>query len=658
MVYGPITARRKLPEQNFETILLVADRFDRASQAQAIWAEQAKLCVEFVEGQQWSAQDLKTLDEEGRPGLTFNKVGPLVRLVMGYHRNNRTDEKYLPSHDDASTAQVADALTKTAKQISETSQQPYIDAEVFADGIMTGRGYYDWRLDFEDNELGEAMCGANDPFSTYLDPDGDEYDINKSSYFFTSRWASLNDIGATYGEQARNVTEPLLSGGAFTGMPGVMSEYAEEITPWRKFGGDEENFLSSGFGPMQSFLHHLIDQSRRSIRVLEMQHYVRTPTRVIVDLETGIKKHLPDHWKQDKIVRFLTWQEDKFAALGRVSPMRYDERNERRVRWTTMVGDVMVWDDWSPYQSFTLIPYFPYFRRGKTRGMVEDLLDPQREINKRRSSQIDAVTRTANAGWLVHENALDDEQAENWENNSAAPGFIGKWKGESYHKPDRITQAAPPLAAERLEQRATDDLRDISGINESLLGQDGKVHSGRAIEARQRQGVLSIQTYMDNMSRTRELVGRKKLELIQNHYTEARLIRTLSEDGTQQQIVINELDLAGRVLNNVSIGKYSLSIDETPLSASFIAAQFEELMEMVEKGVLPVEVIMDVAVEVSSIPQKESIKARLRTYMASLGIDPDGGGGTMPGSQPAAPGAAPAGGAPTNVVPMPRSGAA
>lgn len=667
MVYGPISTRRKLPEQNFETVLLMADRFDRSSFAQQAWAKVAKECVEMVEGKQWSEADLRVLEEEGRPGLTFNKIGPLVRIVLGYHRNNRTDEKYLPSHDDASTVEIAQAITKTAKQISEATQQPYVDTEVFMDGIITGRGYYDWRLDFEENELGEAMSEAVDPFATYLDPDADQYDLNKGSYVMTSRWASLDEIEGTYGLPARRMVEPLVMGGQ-SGMPAVLTQYAEELTPWRKFGGDEDSEFDYSFGSSQGFLHNITDYGRKTVRILEMQHYKRTKTRLIVDLETGMLKPLPDHWDMRRIQRFMEWQEERFARLGKVSPIRFDERMMRRVKWTTMVGDFLVYDDWSPYKTFTIIPYFPYFRRGKTRGMVEDLMDPQREINKRRSAQIDQVTRSANSGWLLHEGGLDVEQEENWENNSAAPGFVGKWRGEKHMKPERIQQAAQPIAAEKLEMKASDDLKEISGINEELLGQVDKVQSGRAIEAKQRQGVMALQTYMDNMSRTKELGGRKKLELIQNHYTEERMVRILGDDGAQDQIIINQRQpLTGSILNNVSLGKYSLSTDETPLSASFLAAQWEELMEMIEKGVLPVEAVMDIAVELSTIPQKEVVKQRIQGFMRAQGIAvgddviQQAGGAPAPvaGLPPAPAQGAPAPGGPpgSNVIALPPQGA-
>lgn len=623
MVYGPLRARRQLPKQDWETVLLMNDRFDRDASAQAEWAGPAKTCTEFLEGKQWSAEDLMKMEEEGRPLLTFNKIAPLVRSVMGYYANNRTDEKFLPSHDAGSTAAIAQAITKTSKQMSEASQQPYVDTEVFMDGITTGRGYYDWRLNFEENELGEAQCVALDPFAVYLDSDGDQYDINKSSRITTSRWGSIEDLDAMYGTVVRRLVEPLITGGGYAGMPAAVASYvAEEITPWRSFGGEtgEQSYGYGSTGTYVGMMHNHIDHTRKNVRIIEQQHYKRVKTRVVVDLDSGMIKALPEHWKWEKVQRFLTWQEDKFASIGKVSPIRYDERVIRRVRWTTLVGDIIVHDDWSPYKTFTVIPFFPYFRRGMTRGMIDDLIDPQQQTNKSRSAQTDIISRTANGGWLTHEGGMSDEQAENWEENSSSPGFNGKWKGEAHMKPQQIGPSGSPMDWERLETKSNDDLKQISGINDSMLGQLDRVQSGKAIIERQRGGVLSIQQYMTNNSRTKELVGRKKLELIQNHYTEQRLIRTLGEDGSQDTMTINERNAASEILNNVTVGKYSVSVDETPLAATFMSAQFDELMEMIEKGVLPVEAVMDVAVEVSSVPQKEIIKQRVQAIMKAQGI--------------------------------------
>lgn len=43
------------------------------------------------------------------------------------------------------------------------------------------------------------------------------------------------------------------------------------------------------------------------------------------------------------------------------------KKRMKRIRWSVSTKDTTLHDDWSPYDRFTKIPYFPYFRRGQTR---------------------------------------------------------------------------------------------------------------------------------------------------------------------------------------------------------------------------------------------------------------------------------------------------
>lgn len=607
-----------MPEcHNADSVLLMADRYSRASNGMAEWAREAKTCVEFVEGKQWAAEALAKLDSESRPAFTFNKIAPLVRLVVGYHRNNRVDAKFLPGYDGSGTQDAAEALTHICKLISELNKEPYIDTEVFLDGIISGRGYYDSRMCFENNILGEIEIKAKDPFSIKLDPEGDTYDVNQHTFVIEDRWVSADEVEYTYGQQAGMLIAPMIRGGGYAGgIPSSINDLSQDIAPWRTFGGERGDI-------MESYLANVYDNTRKNVKLVDCQHYKRVMQRCVIDLETGAKEPIPDHWDKQKIDKVMHWAKQKYAAKQQANPLRVAVLPVRRVRWTTMVGDLIVFDAWSPYETYTITPFFPYFRRGKTRGMVEDLLDSQREINKRRSSQIDAVCRTAHSGWMTHKSGLSQEQKENIERNGASPGINIEWQGEAYQKPERIQAAAPPMAMERLESKASEDLREISGINESALGQNDNVQSGRAIEARQRQATISIQMYMDNMSRSKESLARKKLELIQNHYTEERVYRTQGDDGKNKIITINKRHTSGEIANDITSGRYSIAINETPLSASFASAQFDEMMQLAEKGILPMtHSVKSAIIDASSIPQKEVIKREL-TESAQTQAPPD-----------------------------------
>jgi hypothetical protein len=617
MAFDSVLPQNHLPEQNIELILLLAGWYNRALLAHQPWAEQAKKCVEYLEGQQISETDRQIMNEQGRPILTINKIAPLVRLVMGYYRNNKVDEKALPGHDGSGVEETAQAITHLFKQISENSQQPYVDAEVFGEGISTGRAYWDTRLDFEENDFGECKVGNSDPFATLLDPDGTHYDVNKSNYIITQSWQSLEQIGAKFGPEAVKMAGTWLTGGGYSGMPQSFLSGDQDTTPWRSFGGETD--LDAGYSQMLEYAANVVDPVKRAIRTIDFQYYQPVRRGYFVDMETGYKHPIPDHWGDEKVQKAKAFWDFQFQSRGRVSPLEIDYRPGQKLRWTVLVGDIMVFDKWSIYETFTKTAYFPYFRRGKTRGMIEDLLDPQDEVNKRRSAFVDILTRTANGGWMINEDGMDDEEIERLEDFGAAPGFVGRWRGENHMKPDQINTNAPPRAMERAEQKGSEDLNDISGINRDALGAMDKVQSGRAIEAKQRQAVIALQVYMDNMSRSKELHARKKLEIIQSHYTEQRTVRILGENGNPVETIINQR-AAGMIANNVTMGRYQLVIDETPLAASFISAQFDDLLALVEKGILPKEAIMDIAVDLSSLPQKEIIKQRVNAILMSMGM--------------------------------------
>ncbi len=616
MEYGPVAPTR-LPKQDSERVQKLAFRWQRAASAQQTWAELAKECVDFVEGRQWTEEEKSSLDSEGRPHLRFNKIARLLRLVIGYHRNNRIDLAAIPGHTGESSEEVAKIITKTFKQISDSNELPYVDGEVFLDGITTGRGYFDDRLDFSENDFGEIKTESVDPFTVYLDADGDKYDVSKCNIVQVSKWLSLDEIERTYGKKASELVSGYVGGKNWNMFPVYGDEDSQEVHPVRKYGMEEDELLGELSAFHGLFMDYFVDTSHKNIRCIDSQYWESTVSDVFIDLETGDKSIVPPTWNKERIQKALFYAEQ----VG--NPLIIQRRSVRRVRWTVIIGDLIVSDSWSPYKSFTIRGYFPYHRRGHTMGMIEDLIDPQKEINKRRSHQIEIVGRSANSGYMYHQDALTPDQKRNLENNGSSPGFNFEHKGEGDKKPTIINNS-PSLNAEKLlADESERDMKDISGINEAALGNLDIGQSGKAIENRQKQAVIGLQMYMDNFARTKKLQGIKQLEIIQKHYTEQRMIRIQGEGNEpSEEILLNErvsdpgTGAIKEILNNVNIGKYSIVIDEIPLSASFKEAQFEELLLIFEKlgpvGSALAETAPDLLMDMSSIPRKEEWIERIK----------------------------------------------
>jgi len=635
MLYGPIVAKA-LPKQDITKIRMIAQRFDRSSVAHQKWAMPAKECVDFFEGRQWTAQQIAELQSQDRPHLVLNKIAPLIRLIIGYHRNNKTDSDFLPGNDEASSDEIAEALTMVMKTEGEACGIEYVNGEVFMDGILCGRGFWETKLDFSENDFGNATTVAVDPFRVRLDPDATDYDINKHSQITTSSFKSLQEIKKNYGAMAATHLQNLVDGTqAWSHYPDFGIHPMDEIAPETGFAEDED-FGEHSDRWFRDFFHgEMLDPLEKRIRLIDHQYWVEYQGDVFVDLETGDRKPVPDlndirlmtknptateRDRQNWINKMLLWCE----ANG--NEVSVERRLIRRVRWCVLAGDVLVSDSWSPYDRFTLQGYFPYFRRGKTAGAVHDLIDPQREINKRRNARIEAIAKTANGGFSYEEGSLDAENEDKLHQFGSAPGVIIK-HGKGKPAPKRMDAAPEPQAMKSLEESADADLTDIAGINESALGSLDRVQSGAAIEARQRQAVIGLQMYNDNFRRSKELLAGMFLYIFQNHYTEQRMFRIMGEDGKMVKKLINigAFDASGSFIKraklDVTKGRYTIRISERPMAASFESAQLDEFMQIVEK-LAPIlgpniALLADIMVDMSTISRKDEIKERVQKIVAA-----------------------------------------
>jgi hypothetical protein len=593
---------------DFQVIEENMDRFARAAYAHEQWAAEATVCTNFLEGKQYSDLELKKLAREGRPVITKNHIAPLFRVLMGYQRQNRYEIKFMPGNDGTGTQDVSNALNAVAKQIAEKNQQEWVDSQVFQDGLTTGRGFWDCRLDFTDNGLGECKIGHKDPFSILIDPEADSYDPNAIeggwNFVTETRWMSPIDVLMMYNSKAFDEISEFAQNGTTSALTDYTYDSHMQTAPDRYFGLD--HFLSDKFthnvGLYTSPYNH-INQHRKLVRVIDTQHRRLKKVRYFYDLETGGQAVIPDSFTREQIAKIVEW------LRIRNIPMDIREGYKKMVRWTVTAGNRVLWDEWSPYnEKMTIIPYFAYFRRGKTRGMIDDLIDPQREINRRASSMLHVIMTTANSGWMWEEGALTQDMERSLEQWGAKPGIHVKYR-EGFNAPQKIEPSAAPTSFQKLIVDSTSDLKLISGVNDSALGSLDRVQSGRAIQARQKQSIVGAETYFDNFARSRELLGRGMLNIIQKYYNEPRIIQTQKGKSNAETITINEIDAAGNILNNVTAGTFDIAIEESPLSATYLQGQFQEMGDLIDRGV---PIPWDIAIEMSSLPNKEEIIRRIK----------------------------------------------
>jgi hypothetical protein len=243
--------------------------------------------------------------------------------------------------------------------------------------------------------------------------------------------------------------------------------------------------------------------------------------------------------------------------------------------------------------------------------MVRNLISPQEQLNKISSQELHIVNTTANSGWIVESGSLTGMTADDLEEHGAETGLVLEFNRGST-PPGKIPPNQIPTGLDRIAQKASANIKQISGISDSMLGTDGAEVSGVAIQAKQNRGVLMIQVPLDNLKKTRQYLAEKVLNLVQRYYTEERVIQITDESDPfkpREPMAINQVTPEGQIINDLTLGEYDVIIATAPARDNFDEVQFAEAVELRKAGV---PIPDDLIVEYSHLARKANIAQRIR----------------------------------------------
>lgn len=518
----------------------------------------ASKCDEFFRGKQWADEDLAYLQspEVNRPALTINKIISTVSTVMGEHIFNRADTAFKPRNETA-TPDVATALTKVFLQISDNNQLPWTRSDVFCDGVIMGRGFYDVRLDFSDSLKGEIKIALLNPKNVIIDADADTYDPDDWGDVLISKWMSPLQLSLLYEDED---VEYLINN------PASYSPYSLDAFDRKRdrFGDEDQNAIFVGDEDAGE------NQNVRYIRVIERQHRVLSKQEHFVDIEQGDMRPVPEDWERNRISQYLQ-SNPSVTTIKKVVP---------RIRWTVVAGEVALHDDWSPYSRFTVVPFFPHFRRGRTIGLVENLLGPQELLNKTSSQELHIVNTTANSGWKIKAGSLVNMSTSELEQRGATTGLVLELDDPA--NAEKIMPNPTPQGLDRISYKAEDHIKTISGVSDYMQGFAREDVAAKSVAINQRRGSANMARVSDNMLRTDWILGRNVLDLVQEFYTEQRLIRITTSKFMNQteQIEVNRPTPEGKIVNDLTLGEYQVVVSSQPERDTLEESQFDEAVAM------------------------------------------------------------------------------
>jgi hypothetical protein len=533
-----------------------------STRGHADYIEQARMCEDFYlgGGGQWKFEDRAALAAAGRPALEFNQIKNKINSAVGYQIGNRMDIGFRP-RAGAADAETASTLSKLAMQIADNNQLHFKETQVFSDGIIQQRGYFDIRMSYADSILGEIKIDVLDPMDVIPDPDANSYDPDDWADVVVTRLLTSLEIEMLYGSKAKRTVDDESA---------VSDEFSVDALDddRRTFGNDDSLYTTQSYTGQ--------DDKTKRYRIVDRQFWQMDMAEVIITPTGDIR--LVEEMKPEAIASMV--------EQGAIQ----QKRRVKRVRWLITTKDKVLHDDWSPFYHFTVVPFFPTFRRGQTRGLVDDAIGPQQLLNKSMSQFLHIINTTANSGWITVAGTLVNMADGDLADRGAETGLhlVIKKETAAGDRPQKIQPNQVPTGFDRIIDRASALLESATGVNQAMSGNQGNEVSGIAIQTRQYAAQQQLAVPLDNLARTRAMLANRMLEMIQAFYDQPRIIRITDVDGRgreqTQEIPLNYPQPDDRILNDLTIGEYDVIVTEAPAQITFENSQFLQAIELNERG--------------------------------------------------------------------------
>lgn len=545
---------------------------------------QMALDADFYDGQQWNTEDAQAVESRGQVPLVFNETAPMVDWLIGTERRTRIDSKVLPRSED--DVEGADAKTKVLKFESDINKLPFVQSRAFADAVKVGVGWMDNGAC--DDPTKDILYGKYEDWRNVLhDSSGYDLDLEDSRYLFRWRWADDDLAMLMFPERKEHIRRAVVDAG---------------ITPEAQM--DADWYLGEQVAPSGTMYASaggvFGEASRKRIKLIECQFRMPAKVRIVAD---GPLKGA-----------YVSEHDLAMQQALQANPAGIIEKVAMRMHIAVFTESALLALGPSIYRHnrFSLTPIWCY-RRGKDRlpyGVIRRIRDIQQDLNKRASK---ALFMLSTNQIIADKDAVDDKNVAR-EEADQPDGYIEVKPGKRFDIKRDTDAATGQIQMMTLDAQS---IQKSAGVNNENLGRQTNAVSGEAIKARQLQGSVATTEPFDNKRFAVQVQGEKRLSLVEQFYTEKKVVRLTGNRGQFEWLKINtpevQPDGSVRYLNDISSSMGDFVVSEQDYSGTLRQVMFDSMMAVAAK--LPPELairFLRMAYEYSDMPNKDAIADEIR----------------------------------------------
>ena len=563
----------------------------REREIQALNRLEMAIDADFYDGDQWEPSDAAVLEERGQAPLVFNEVAPMVDWIIGTERRARVDWRVMPRTED--DVEMADVKTKVMKFVADVNRTAFNRSRAFADAVKVGVGWVDDGV--RNDPTKDIIYSKYEDWRNVLwDSMAIEHDLSDARYLFRTRWVDEDVAIAMFPDRADVLRRAVQQDREYSAQQWAEDEfYFQGQSVPSHTSSNHGGFVSGGRGSVDS-------EPRRRRRLIECQF--RTPVSVKVVTDGPFKGSFVEAW--DNVL---------MEAIGQAGGAIVD-RVVMRMHTAVFTEGHMLAPAPMPLRQnrFTLSPIW-WYRRGRDRmpyGIVRRVRDLQMDLNKRASKALFLLSTNQ----IIAEKGAVDDINEAREQVDDPAGTVVYKAGKKFEVHRDTEMAAGQVQMMTLDAQA---IQKSAGISNENLGRQTNASSGEAIKARQMQGSVVTTEPFDNLRFAVQVQGEKQLSLVEQWYTEEKVIRLSGHKGQLDWVKINQPEMqpdgSVRYINDITASLADFVVSEQDYAGTMRQVMFDAISQLAGRMDPTTAMrLMTMALDYSDLPNNEQMADEMR----------------------------------------------
>jgi hypothetical protein len=631
---------------------------------------------EFSHDEQLTQKEKDSLEEQGMPTFTINRILPVVEMLNFYATAN--NPRWQAIGVEGSDTDVASVMSDLSDYIWAYSNGSTLYNNAINDCVTKGLGYLLVSVDQNaDNGMGEVVIQNPEPFDVYVDPKSRDMLFKDAAYVMIRKVLPKNHLIKLFPESKAKINKSNSDESQQQSYSIRSSDEEQKLFMYNDDNSESSQAITPD-GDVEQLCEFFETYEKIKISYVNLFYRIPPSPEVLKELKKQCDVQVAE-LAQELEVQFLEQKQQMDQALqsGQMLPERYELELKKaqdmiqqqiqvyeqecmsklqaeaskienqivtekefklllknpmiaknivdqvqfyntRIKQTCVIGDQLLYEKILPdtVKEYPIIPFhYKWTGTPFPVSAVAPLIGKQQEINKAHQIMVHNASLGSSLRWMYEEGAID---AETWEKYSSSPGALLPIR-PGVTPPTPVQPAPLSNAFFTIVQEGKGDMEYLAGIYSSMMGdQSGASETYRGMLALDEYGTRRIKQWMNtSVEPALRQLGEVILKYSQSTYTANKRFRIIQpsaiQEGKEQEVNIPIYNDMGEAIGK-SMDITALNFDIRIVSGSTLPVNRWAYLEEL-KQLMQMGVVDDIAVLAETdIKNKDKIVQRKSLY--------------------------------------------